>query len=282
MKLGAHESIAGGVGEAILRGQKATCDVIQIFNKSNHQWKAKKIVKDDLDLYFQNMEETGIKVVCSHASYLINLASPDRSLSDRSCTALKVEMERCELLHIPRLIIHPGSHLGKGIRKGIERIAKNIDKLFERIPDNNVTLTLETTAGQGNNIGSSFEEIAEIIDLSDSGDRLGACLDTCHVFAAGYPLENQADYRKTMERFSTIIGFSKLKVVHLNDSKGDLGSRIDRHEHIGKGKIGKDAFANILNDKRFHNIPMVLETPKKADLKNDVENLNVLRSMIGK
>jgi deoxyribonuclease-4 len=154
--------------------------------------------------------------------------------------------------------------------------------LFERIPDNNVTLTLETTAGQGNNIGSSFEEIAEIIDLSDSGDRLGACLDTCHVFAAGYPLENQADYRKTMERFSTIIGFSKLKVVHLNDSKGDLGSRIDRHEHIGKGKIGKDAFANILNDKRFHNIPMVLETPKKADLKNDVENLNVLRSMIGK
>ncbi len=282
MILGAHESIAGGLSNALSRGRLATCDRIQIFNKSNNQWKAKPLAAEEVDSYFDMIDETGISVACSHTSYLINIASPDSALNKKSYLSLKEEMERCEVLKIPNLVMHPGSHVGSGERKGLNRIARNINKLFRRLRDNNVTLCLETTAGQGSNLGYSFEQLASIIDQVDDQEHVGVCLDTCHIFAAGYEIRTKKDYRSTMDAFKDQIGFDKLKIIHVNDSKGDLGSRKDRHEHIGKGMIGKEGFRNLVCDRRFSKVPMILETHKEEDLKDDIKNLKVLRSLTKK
>jgi deoxyribonuclease-4 len=281
-RLGAHESIAGGVFNAILRGQQATCDTIQLFNKSNNQWKARPLSDDEIQKYFDIQEETGVDVACSHTSYLINLASPELALNKRSRESLAEEMRRCDVLKIPNLVLHPGSHVGSGVEMGTERIAQNINRLFDAMPDGRVKLCLETTAGQGSNIGSTFEELARIIDMIGDKVRMGVCLDTCHVFAAGYALAPRKDYLATIRSFDRIIGLNFLKVIHLNDSKKEFGSRRDRHEHIGKGHIGLEAFCNILNDRRLKRIPMVIETPKGDDLAEDIENLKTLRALIRK
>ena len=280
MQFGAHESISGGVFNAIERGQTATCDTIQMFNKSNSQWRAKKIEQTELDKYFEKIKETGVTVATSHSSYLINIASPVKELNEKSYNALKEEMERCEMLKIPNLVMHPGSHVGTGEEPGIKRIIKNLNKLFKELKNNNVCLLLETTAGQGSNLGYTFEQIGEMIDGVKVQDHIGVCLDTCHIFAAGYPIGDPKEYKKTMKKFDDIIGLDKLKIIHMNDSKKEFGSRRDRHEHIGKGHIGIEAFRNIVNDKRLKNVPMILETPKEEELKEDIENLKVLRSLV--
>lgn len=282
MLFGAHESIAGGVFNALERGEKATCDTIQIFNKSNNQWRAKTLEQKDIDKYFDMIEKTGVTVATSHTSYLINIASPDSELYEKSYKALKEEMERCELLKIPNLVLHPGSHVGSGEDTGLNKIVKNINRLFDNLDNNNVTLLLETTAGQGSNLGYTFEQLGFIIDNVENNEQLGVCLDTCHVFAAGYPLVKPEEYNKTIKKFQKVIGLDRLKIIHMNDSKKEFGSKRDRHEHIGKGFIGLDGFRNIVNDKRLKKIPMILETPKGEDLKEDIENLKVLRKLVKK
>jgi deoxyribonuclease-4 len=280
MIFGAHESIAGGVYNAITRGKDATCDAIQIFNKSNNQWRAKKLVDDEIDQYFAAIEETGVTVACSHSSYLINIGSPDDALQAKSRNSLQEETERCNRLKVPNLVFHPGSHVGSGEEPGMDRIADNMNKVLESIPDNTVTLCLETTAGQGSNLGYTFEQIATMLDRVDDKDHVGVCLDTCHIFAAGYAITDPKDYKKTIKAFDDVIGMDNLKIVHTNDSKTEFGSKKDRHEAIGEGLIGIQAFENFVNDKRFKNIPFILETPKGDDLSEDIENLAKLRSLV--
>ncbi|MHC4521097.1 MAG: deoxyribonuclease IV [Planctomycetota bacterium] len=280
MIFGAHESIAGGAFNAVLRGQKATCDTIQMFNKSNNQWRAKVLTGEEIDEYFRTIEQTGVTVSTSHTSYLINIASPDKELNKKSYLSLKEEMERCEVLKIPNLVMHPGSHVGSGEEKGMKAIARNINRLFSQLKDNHVTLLLETTAGQGSNLGCTFEQLAYIIDRVEHKDQIGVCMDTCHVFAAGYPISEPKDYSRTMKQFDETIGLDRLRIIHMNDSKKEFGSRRDRHEHIGKGFIGLEAFRNIVNDRRLKKVPLILETPKGDDLKEDIENLRVLRALV--
>ena len=282
MLLGAHESIAGGVFNAIERGERATCDTIQMFNKSNSQWRAKALGAKELDKYFELIESTGITVSTSHSSYLINIASPDPELNKKSYAALKEEMERCEVLKIPNLVMHPGSHVGSGEEAGLDKIAASIKNLLSELENNHCCLLLETTAGQGSNLGYTFEQLAYIIAEVGETDQLGVCMDTCHIFAAGYPITDEKDYKKTMKQFNDIIGLDKLRIIHMNDSKKEFGSKKDRHEHIGEGEIGIDAFRNIVNDKRLKKIPMILETPKGDELLEDIENLKLLRSLVKK
>lgn len=278
---GAHESIAGGVHKAIERGRMATCGTIQIFNKSNNQWRAAKLKTDDVDRFFQLIEETGVTVAVSHTSYLINVASPDQALCEKSYLSLKEEMQRCELLRIPTLVMHPGSHVGSGEEAGLNKIAENINRLFDELgADNHVILLLETTAGQGTNLGYTFEQIAYLIDRVEDRQHIGVCVDTCHVFAAGYGLVDPKEYRRTTKTFDDIIGLERLKIIHVNDSKKEYGSKRDRHEHIGQGFIGLEGFRNVVNDKKLQHIPMILETPKGEDLAEDIENLKVLRSLV--
>ena len=282
MLFGAHESISGGVFTAIERGKQATCDTIQMFNKGNNQWKAKKLEKEEIDKFFKTIEETGVTVSTSHTSYLINIASPDKKLAGISSSSLKEEMERCNLLKIPNLVMHPGSHVGTGEEEGIKRISTNLNKLFDALENNNVVLLLETTAGQGSHLGYTFEQIAQMIDGVEDKAHIGVCMDTCHIFAAGYGISDPKDYKATMKKFDDTIGLDKLRIIHMNDSMKEFGSKKDRHEHIGKGHIGLEGFRNIVNDKRLSKVPMILETHKEEDLKDDVENLKVLRGLVKK
>ena len=282
MPFGAHESISGGVFNAVLLGKEATCDTIQMFNKSSNQWRAKTLGTEEIDQYFKAISDTGVTVATSHTSYLINIASPEPALGQKSCAALKEEMERCGLLKIPNLVMHPGSHVGSGEEAGLNRIAENINRIFSALKDNHVCLLLETTAGQGSNLGSKFEHLAYIIEKIEDKENIGVCLDTCHVFAAGYPITDQAEYRKTMRQFDDIIGLDRLRIIHMNDSMKPFASQRDRHEHIGKGCIGLDAFRNIINDPKLKKIPKILETPKGEGVDEDIENLKVLRSLVAK
>ncbi len=282
MLFGAHESIAGGVHKAIQRGKQATCDTIQMFNKSNSQWRAAALKSDDVDMFFRLQEELGVSVATSHSSYLINIASPNTALNRKSFLALKEEMERCNLLRIPNLVMHPGSHVGSGEAAGLALVAENINRLFDALADNHCTLALEATAGQGSNLGAQFEHLAYLIDKTEDKEHVGVCLDTCHIFAAGYDISTPSAYRKTMKAFGDTVGFEYLRVFHLNDAKLPLGSRRDRHEHIGKGHIGLDGFRSIVNDRRLKHVPLILETPKGEDLAEDVENLKVLRGLVKK
>lgn len=282
MILGAHESNAGGCFTAIYRGQKATCDTIQMFNKANNQWRAKPLSEEDVEKFFAAIEETGVTVACSHSSYLINLASPDPALNKKSYESFKEEMQRCNVLKIPSLVIHPGSHVGSGEEVGMDRIAANINKVLAELEDNKVTVCLEATAGQGSNLGYSFEQLAYMIDKIEDQAHIGVCIDSCHIFAAGYPISDPTDYKNTMKKFDDLVGLNKLRVIHLNDSKKELGSKKDRHEHIGEGMIGLEGFRNFVNDRRLAKIPMLIETPKEEDLAEDIRNLATLRSLIKK
>lgn len=282
MIFGAHESISGGLFKAVERGKLATCDTIQIFNKANNQWRAKKLEKAEIDAYFKAINETGVTVSVSHTSYLINIASPDKALNEKSFQSLKEEMTRCEDLKIPNLVMHPGSHVGSGEEVGMNKIAENINRMFDELKNNSVTLLLEATAGQGSNLGHTFEQLTYMIDKIENKAMMGVCLDTCHIFAAGYPLVKASEYKATMKKLDDIVGLDRLKIIHANDSLKELGSRRDRHEHIGKGFIGKEGFANFVNDKRLENIPIIIETPKGEDLAEDIENLKLLRGLVKK
>lgn len=280
MRLGAHMSIGGGVDTAFDRGEQVGCDAIQIFTKNNNQWRAAPLKEETVERYHRRQAETGIRPVVAHSSYLLNLASPKDELWHKSIEALVVEMERCETLAIPYLVIHPGSHMGSGEKVGIVRIAEALNVAHDRLPDAQVKITLETTAGQGTNLGYRFEHLAAMIDGTEANERLAVCYDTCHTLAAGYDYRTPEGYAEVLAQFHEIIGLDRLSVLHLNDSKQDLGSRRDRHEHIGEGSVGLDGFRYLLNDPRFQETPMLLETPKSKDMHEDVENLARLRALV--
>jgi len=278
--LGAHQSIAGGVEKSLVRGQEVGCETIQIFVKTPNRWVSKALAEENVVAFKEAVAETGIWPVFAHSLYLINLATPDDTLWQKSLDALTDDLERCELLGLPGLVIHPGSHMGSGEEAGIARISSALDEVHARLPGYNVQVWLETTAGQGAYLGYTFAQLRAMIDGVKDPARLGACFDTAHAFAAGYELRTREGYDATWAEFDEMLGFDRLKAIHLNDSKKELGSRVDRHEHIGKGLLGLESFRLLLNDPRFHGLPMTLETEKGPDLAEDKENLAVLRSLI--
>ena len=280
LRLGAHESIAGGMYKAFDRAQSVDCDALQIFVKPNRAWAVKPLTKKDIDLFRAKAVDTDVQPVVGHASYLLNLGTPDAILWKKSIDTLIVELERCEALGIPYLVLHPGSHVGTGEEAGLARVAQALGEVHAGTPGLHARTLLETTAGQGSSLGYRFEHLAWLMDNAPDGERLGVCLDTCHVFAAGYELRTPGGYAATMGEFDRVVGLEQLKAVHLNDSKGDLGSRKDRHNHIGKGYIGLEGFRHILNDARLAGLPALLETPKSDDLHEDRENLGVLRALV--
>lgn len=280
--LGAHMSIAGGVFNAFLHGQSAGCKTIQIFVKSNNQWRAKPLSDEEVEKYHQLQKETGIAPVVAHDSYLINVASQDKALYAKSRDALKIELERCQVLKIPYLVMHPGSHVGAGEKAGLATIAGALNEIFDNLEDKGTKIALEATAGQGSNLGYRFEHLAEIKGQVKQTERVAVCLDTCHLFAAGYDIRTAEGYKSVMAEFDRIVGLRHLAAIHFNDSKKGLGSRVDRHEHIGKGELGKEAFGFFLNDSRLAGVPKILETPKGPDYAEDKMNLKVLRSLIKK
>jgi len=275
-------SIAGGVFNAFLHGKSAGCNTIQIFVKSNNQWRAKPLSDEEVEKYHQLQKETGIYPVVAHDSYLINAASQDKALFAKSRDALKIELERCQTLKIPYLVMHPGSHVGAGESVGLTTIAQALNEIFEELEDQGTKIALEATAGQGSNLGYKFEHLADIIGRVKQPNRMAVCMDTCHVFAAGYDIRTALGYKTVMAEFDRIVGLPHLAALHFNDSKKGLGSRVDRHEHIGKGELGKEAFGFFLNDARLDQVPKILETPKGPDLAEDKVNLKVLRSLIKK
>jgi len=279
MLLGAHMSIAGGVDKSILRGQGIGCGAIQIFTKSSNQWRAKPLEREEIRRFKESREAVRM-FVFGHTSYLINLASPDEDLWAKSVESFVVEIKRCAALDLPYLVTHPGAHLGAGEDVGLARITRALDEVCNRTAGSSVMILLEVTAGQGSVLGGRFEHLARIIEDSAAPERLGVCFDTCHAFAAGYDLRTPEAYAKTFARLDSLVGLERLKAIHLNDSRGKLGSRLDRHEHIGLGQLGLEPFRLLLNDPRFAHLPMVLETPKGKDLKEDVENLATLKSLL--
>ncbi|MEW6183758.1 MAG: deoxyribonuclease IV [Bacillota bacterium] len=279
--LGAHMSIAGGVENAVLRGESIGCEAVQIFTKSPRQWRAKPLTAEDTARFKKVWEESEIQTVFAHTSYLINLGVSDEDLWFKSMAGFIEEIERCAALGLPYLVTHPGSSEA-GEETGLARVRLALDEVLKRTEESGVTVLLETTSGQGSNLGGRFEQLARIIGDSTYPGRIGVCLDTCHVFAAGYDLRTPAAFKETFDALDAIIGIDRLKAVHLNDSRGDLGSRVDRHEHIGKGKLGAGAFRLLLNDPRLRDLPMVLETPKGPELEEDIENLEVLRGLMDK
>jgi deoxyribonuclease-4 len=277
--LGAHMSIAGGMHTALERGMGIGCNTIQVFVKNNNRWQGKPLKNDEIELFKDLKLRSGISPVIAHDTYLINLCAKDKGILNKSRSTFKDEFDRCELLGIDYLNFHPGSHLGQGESEGIKIIAESLNLIHEQTKGYKVRTVAETTAGQGTAIGHKFEQIRAIIDLVEEKDRMAVCIDTCHIFAAGYDISTEKGWEKTFDEFNNIIGFDRLVAFHVNDSKRELGMHVDRHEHIGKGKIGLDGFRFLMNDPRFLNIPKILETPKEADMKEDVENMNILRSL---
>jgi deoxyribonuclease-4 len=278
--LGAHMSIAGGVGNALLLGKKVECEAIQLFTKSSRQWAAKPYTKEEIELFRFNRKETGIATVIAHDSYLLNLGSPDETLRKRSLAAFIDEFERCEMLAVSHLIAHPGAHMGAGEAEGIKTIARSLNEAHKACPGYYAKVTLEITAGQGSCLGYRFDQIGRMFDATSENERLRVCFDTEHAFAAGYDIRTREGYERTFSEFDEKIGIDRLAAFHLNDSKKEFNSRVDRHEHIGKGHIGVEGFRLLMNDKRFWGLPMCLETPKGPDLKEDRENLTLLRALI--
>lgn len=274
-------SIAGGFDLAIGRATSAGCDVLQIFTKNSSQWKARTIEDAEAARFRTALESAGLRHVAGHASYLINLATPDEILYRRSIEALLEEMRRCDALGAGDLILHPGSHVGAGVAHGIARIAAALDEVHAAAPRPRVRVLLEIGAGQGSCIGSRFEDIGEILSRVALPGRLGVCFDTCHAFAAGYDLRGESAYARTFDAFEAAIGIDRIAAFHLNDSRTGLGSRVDRHQHIGRGWLGLEPFRLLLNDARFAAVPKFLETPKGPELKEDIENLAALRALIG-
>jgi deoxyribonuclease-4 len=278
--LGAHMSIAGGVHTAVERGRRIGCTTMQMFVKNNNQWRGKPLTAEDVSTYKKLLSESRISPVVVHDTYLINLCAVDKEILQKSRIALKEELDRCEMLGVDYLNFHPGAHMGAGEEEGIKQIVESLNLIHDQTKGYRVKSVLETTAGQGTAIGYRFEQLRKIMDLVEQRDRMAVCVDTCHIFAAGYDIATEKGYRQTFKEFDAIIGLDRLVVFHVNDSKRELGSRVDRHEHIGKGQIGKKGFSFLMNDPRFVNIPKILETPKGEDMKEDVMNMRVLRGLI--
>ena len=290
-RLGAHLSIAGGLPRAVDRARASRCEALQIFTKSAGQWRARPLPPEEIALFRRRVEETGIRPVVAHNSYLINVAAALKSLRDQSLASLREELDRAESLGLDGLVMHPGSYTSGTEASGLRMIAEALARLLEERPHGRTKILLEHTAGQGTNLGHRFEHLADIIDRLGGTPRVGVCLDTCHLLTAGYDICSPDGYRRTFEEFDRIVGLHRIQVFHLNDSKKPCGSRVDRHEHIGEGCLGLDPFRWLLNDPRFRGLPMLLETPKletpesrrKSDVDPwDAKNLRTLRRLIAK
>ena len=277
--IGAHQSIAGGIHTAFERAQKVGCVTLQVFVKNNNQWKGKPLTDEDIANYKTASSKSSIAPVVAHSCYLINLCAMNPDILKKSREAFVDELQRCEKLGIRLFNFHPGAHLGAGEKEGIKKIIGSLNWIHDQANGYNVLSVLETTAGQGSSIGYRFEHLREIIDGVDDPHRMAVCIDTCHIFAAGYNISNEEGYEKTMKEFDDIIGLHRLVAIHTNDSKRELGSRVDRHEHIGRGCIGREGFRLLMQDGRLRHIPKILETPKGEDLKEDVVNLRLLRAL---
>jgi deoxyribonuclease-4 len=273
-------SIGGGVHTAIERACSIGCTAMQIFVKNNMQWFARPLTRPEIGAFLKHSQRRELLSVFAHANYLINLAATNPQFHANSLRALAEELIRADQLKLPFLVLHPGAHLGAGEEAGLESIIESIDRVLSGIPKIKTRIALETTAGQGSCLGSKFEHLAYIISRVREPERLCICLDTAHVFAAGYDIGSESAVRKIFHQFHRTIGLDRLVAIHLNDSKTARGSRVDRHEHIGKGKIGLAAFRFIMRNRRFRKIPKVLETPKSKDLREDVENLKMLRALL--
>ena len=277
--LGAHMSISGGVHTAIERGRSIQCTAIQVFVKNNMQWFARPLTSEEIRAFLEHRQRRELLSIFAHANYLINLAATNPQFHANSIRALSEELIRADQLELPFLVLHPGAHLGAGEEAGLDKIIKSIDNVFRKIPKVQTRIALETTAGQGSCLGHRFEQIASIIENVREPDRLCVCLDTAHVFAAGYDIGSEAAVKNTFREFDRLIGINRLAAIHLNDSKTARSSRVDRHQHIGKGQIGLSAFRFIMRDRRFRKIPKVLETPKGKEMREDVMNLKTLRRL---
>jgi deoxyribonuclease IV len=279
---GAHMSIAGGYHKALLSAHQYGCNTVQLFTKSSNQWKAKPFTEEDLATFGKTLTDTGLKCPTAHDSYLINLASPEETLWRKSLEAFVVEVERAEALGLTYLVTHPGSPTDGQEQKGLKRVAKALDEVHKRCAGAKVRVLLETTAGQGNSLGHRFEHLARLLELVKKPERLGVCFDTCHVFAAGYGLRTAEEYAATMQEFDQVVGLAQLRVFHVNDSKKPQGSRVDRHEHLGRGCLGLEPFRLLANDERFQDRLMILETPKEDGDNDDMDtvNLGVLRGLL--
>jgi deoxyribonuclease-4 len=276
-------SIAGGYWKAVEAAAAAGCDCVQVFTKNSNQWNAKPITVEEATAFENALREKQISDPISHASYLINLASPNHELRDKSIAALVIELQRAKQLAIPWVVVHPGSFTDSTEAEGLDRIASAIDGILIDTASDGAGLLLENTAGQGTNLGWSFGQLGEILGQLGHDQRLGVCFDTCHAFAAGYDLSKPAGYAAMWDEFEQAVGISRLKALHLNDSKKGLGSRVDRHEHIGAGAIGLDGFRQLLNDPRLDKLPMYLETEKGTNDAGedwDVVNLRTLRGLM--
>jgi deoxyribonuclease-4 len=282
MKFGAHMSISGGAWRALQRGRSIGCECVQLFVKNNMQWFGKPPSPRDLALYANELRGNSFSRVFGHAGYLINLAAPPSENRARSVKSLIQEIQFATALGLPFLVLHPGAHRGAGREAGLENTARGLDEVFAATKKSPVRIALENTAGQGSSLGKELEDLAEIYERVKRPERLGVCLDTAHLFAAGYDIRTARGWNAVVRKASSLFGLKEVLAFHLNDSKTDLGSRVDRHEHIGKGKIGKEGFRVIVNDPRFRTHPGCLETPKEKDLHEDVENLAVLRRLAGK
>jgi deoxyribonuclease-4 len=281
---GAHMSVAGGYHNAIAEAERHGCQTVQLFTKNANQWAARDLSADEVKTFRRALRQSGLRGATAHDSYLINLASPDPALFRRSVEAFIVELQRAEALGLSYLVTHPGAHVDSGEEAGLQRVARGLDEAHARCAGFRVRVLLETTAGQGSTLGHRFEHLARILELTAEADRVGVCFDTCHVFAAGYALAPEADYKATMRAFDRVVGLRRLRVFHVNDSLKPLGSRVDRHAHIGRGCLGAEPFRLLVNDRRFRNRPMILETPKEEGDVDDMDavNLATLRGLVDK
>jgi deoxyribonuclease-4 len=279
-KFGSHMSIAGGCYRSMEWGQQTGCDVVQLFSKNERQWLGKPFTDDDIVKFTEARTRTGVDPVVIHDSYLINLSSPKDELWEKSIDAFRDELLRARLLGVPYLNTHPGSHVGSGEEAGLDRMVTALNRLGAEDAFAGVTVLLETTAGQGTNLGSKFEHLAYIIEHVDQPDAFGICIDTCHIFAAGYDIRTPETYAATMAEFDRIVGYDRIRALHLNDALQPFGDRKDRHAHIGEGHIGLEGFRSVVNDPHLAGLPMILETPKSADCHEDTENIRRLRDLV--
>jgi deoxyribonuclease-4 len=279
-KFGSHMSISGGCFRCMEWGQLAGCDVVQLFSKNERQWLGKALTDEDIAKFTEARTRTGVDPVMIHDSYLINLSSPKDELWEKSIEAFRDELLRARLLGVPYLNTHPGSHVGSGEEVGLDRMAAALNRLGAEGAFEGVTILLETTAGQGTNLGAKFEHLAYIIEHVDYPEAFGVCIDTCHIFAAGYDIRTPEAYAATMAEFDRLVGYDRIKALHLNDALQPFGDRKDRHAHIGEGHIGLEGFRNVVNDPRLAGLPMVLETPKGTDCQEDIDNIKRLRDLI--
>jgi len=278
LRIGFHVSIIGSIDEAVDRAVELGCNTFQVFTRNPRSWKAEELKTEEVNAFIEKVEKFDMKPVFAHMPYLANLASPKRIIYEKSVETLKMELERCRALRIPYLVTHLGSHLGAGKNQGFKKIIQAIDEAYNSVGEG-VMLLLENTAGTRNSMGGSFEDIKYIIENLSSPELVGVCFDTAHGYAAGYDLRTPKAVQETIRRFDETIGFEKLRLVHLNDSRGGLGSHIDRHEHIGLGKIGEEGFKAILKSS-LSNLPLIMETPidnRRSDIENLLKVLELAR-----